>query len=90
MVVENVDKVFITAVEKGVDCNHLLMYSSQRNKRTPRSRSGQAIKLGALSHLLLAPSCCQILLQAIIRIRMVRRGYTIRGHLLSQCKKADT
>jgi hypothetical protein len=47
MYVENVDKVFITLVDKGVDFNHLLMYSSARNNRAPGSRSGQAMKLGA-------------------------------------------
>ncbi len=53
--VENVDKMFITSVDKGVDFNHLLMYSSARNNRAPCSRSGQAMKLGGLESIALSP-----------------------------------
>ncbi len=53
--VDTVDKVFITVVDKGVDFNHLLMYSSRRNNGAPCSRSGQAMKLGGLESFTLSP-----------------------------------
>ena len=73
--VDNVDRVFITLVDKGVDFNHLLMYSSRRNNGAPCSRSGQAMKLGGLESFTLSP----ILLPTVYRIGSIGLSHDRQG-----------